>query len=142
MPVQEGDKVAIEYTGRLPDGTVFDTNKDKEPLEFTVGSGEVIDGFDKRVRGLEPGKQTQFKLDPEEAYGQRDEKLVIPVNKEAFGEQEPEPGMSVGLKDQEGNEYTGRITDTQSEQIMVDLNHPLAGQTLEFEVEVVDVKNE
>ncbi len=141
MSVKEGDKVAIQYTGRLEDGTVFDSNVGDKPLEFTVGSGEVIDGFDKAVRGLAPGKPTQFKLPPEEAYGSRDEELVIPVKKEIFGEQQPETGMDVALKGQDGTVFNGRVEKVEDEQVMVDLNHPLAGQALEFEVEVVDVNN-
>lgn len=140
MPVKEGDKVAIQYTGRLEDGTVFDSNVGDKPMEFTVGSGEVIEGFDKAVRGVEPGKPTQFKLGPDEAYGGRDEELVIPVRKEIFGEQQPEAGMDVALKGQDGNVFNGKVVDIKEEQVMVDLNHPLAGETLEFEVEVLEVK--
>lgn len=140
MSVKEGDKVAIQYTGRLEDGTVFDSNVGEKPLEFTVGSGEVIEGFDQAVRGLAPGKPTQFKLKPDEAYGQRDEELVIPVRKEIFGEQQPEAGMDVALKGQDGTVFNGRVEKVEDEQVMVDLNHPLAGQELEFEVEVVDVQ--
>jgi peptidylprolyl isomerase len=139
MSVKEGDKVAIQYTGRLEDGTVFDSNVGDKPLEFVVGSGEVIEGFDKAVRGLAPGKPTQFKLTPDEAYGQRDEELVIPVRKEIFGEQQPEAGMDVALKGQDGTVFNGRVEKIEDEQVMVDLNHPLAGQVLEFEVEVVNV---
>ena len=93
------------------------------------------------MRGLAPGKPTQFKLAPDEAYGQRDEELVIPVRKEIFGEQQPESGMDVALKGQDGTVFNGRVEKVEDEQVLVDLNHPLAGQPLEFEVEVVDVKN-
>lgn len=139
MSVKKGDKVAIQYTGRLEDGTVFDSNVGEKPLEFTVGSGEVIEGFDRAVQGLAPGEPKQFKLPPEEAYGQRDEELVIPVRTEIFGEQQPEPGMDVALKGQDGTVFNGRVQKVEGEQVLVDLNHPLAGEALEFEVEIVDV---
>lgn len=142
MPEQvakSGDRVAVEYTGKLDDGTVFDTNVGEGPLQFTVGSGEVIAGFDKAVEGLKVGEKQTITIPPEEAYGARDEELVIPVRAEIFGEAEPQEGMEVALRGQDGTVFNGRVQKVEAETVKVDLNHPLAGQSLTFEVQVVDV---
>ena len=136
-----GDRVAVQYTGKLEDGTVFDSNQGAEPLEFNLGKGEVIPGFDKGLQGLKVGEEQTLKIAPEEAYGPRDEELVIPVKTEIFGETTPEEGMEVALRGQDGTVFNGRVAAIEGETVKVDLNHPLAGQTLVFDVKIVDVQN-
>lgn len=137
---KEGDTIAVKYTGKLPDGTVFDSNEGADPLKFTVGQGEVIKGFDEAVKGLGPGTKTTVEVTPDEAYGARDEELVIPVKTEIFGETEPQPGMEVALRGRDGMVFNGRVTELNGDTVKVDLNHPLAGQTLVFDIEVVNIE--
>lgn len=138
---QPGDRVRVHYTGTLDDGTVFDSSRDGDPIEFEVGSGEVIEGFDRAVTGLEVGEAREVELPPEDAYGPRSDDLVIDVDRDDLPEDlDPEVGQSLAVEDAEGEEMAAWVAEVGEEAITVDLNHPLAGRTLNFEVELVDIE--
>ena len=136
----EGKTVSVHYTGTLDSGDVFDSSREREPLEFTVGGGQVIPGFDRAVEGLGVGETRQVRLEPEEAYGVPREDLVVEVPRSQFPpENEPAVGQQVQVQIAPGQNRVARIADVAPEAITLDLNHPLAGQALTFEVEVVRV---
>lgn len=141
MVVKEGDKVQVAYTGTLNDGTVFDRSNPGEPLEFTVGSGQIIPGFDEAVRGMKLDEEKRVTIKPEDAYGNRDESLVRTFPKSSLPENFlPEKGMVIGLQDQTGKSIPGTIVDIGNEELTIDLNHPLAGEDLTFDITIVSIE--
>lgn len=143
MPEQakDGDTVHVRYTGRLPDGQVFDSSEDDEPLEFEVGASQVITGFDDGVRGMQVGDKKTIEIEADEAYGQRTDALVQTVPRAEINlEAEPQVGMSLNIQLADGNEIPVSITEVTEDHITLDANHPLAGQNLIFDVELVAVK--
>ena len=140
MPIKKGDKIKVEYTGTLDDGTVFDTSEGREPFEFEVGSGQVIQGFDEAVIGLEIGEEKEVTIEPPEAYGEIDPDLQKIVAREKLPEGgEPKPGMIIELRTNDGLRIPGRIIEVTDKDVTIDLNHPLAGKTLIFQIKVVDI---
>jgi peptidylprolyl isomerase len=138
---KNGDKVRIHYTGKLNDGTKFDSSAGREPLEFALGSGQVIPGFDNAVDGMQVGDSKTVTIAPEEAYGPRHEQLIQEVPKTALPpELEPEVGMQLQSKAPDGQILQLLVTDVADETITVDGNHPLAGQDLTFDIELVDIE--
>ncbi|MDX1674017.1 MAG: peptidylprolyl isomerase [Longimicrobiales bacterium] len=138
---EKGDTVAVHYTGKLEDGEVFDSSRDRDPLEFEVGSGQVIPGFDRAVEGLEVGESREVTLQPEEGYGEPREDLVVDVDRSQFpDESEPEVGRQVQVQVAPGQNRIATITGIEEETVTLDLNHPLAGKPLTFDVELVDIK--
>ncbi len=135
-----GDTVTVHFTGKLEDGTVFDTSREGEPLQFEVGADEVIDGFDSAVEGMQVGENREAELPPEEAYGERDDELVFPVPRSQLPEGfDPEEGDEVAVEAEDGREIPGRVAEVDDDSVTLDLNHPLAGRVLRFEIELVDV---
>lgn len=142
MKVEKGDTVAIRYTGRLDSGEVFDSNLEMDaPLEFRVGAGQVIPGFEDAVLGLAEGESRTFRIPPEQAYGPRDERLVTKIAREMF-EEDVEVGQHLDLEDQAGNVYHADVVSFDDESVTVDLNHHLAGQALTFDVTVETILRE
>ncbi len=140
MTIKKGDKVKIEYTGTLEDGKVFDSSKGKKPLEFEVGAGKVISGFDKAVTGMKKGEEKEVTIKPENAYGKPNDKLKKELPKSSFPEgKTPKVGMNIALNSPKGK-IPARIVKVSDDKITIDLNHPLAGKTLNFKVKVVDVE--
>jgi peptidylprolyl isomerase len=140
-PAKNGDHVRVHYTGRLEDGRVFDTSKEGDPLEFTVGAGEVIPGFDEAVRGMQAGETKTVEIEPEDAYGERRDGLVTTVSREAAQfPVEPQVGMHFGLPLQDGSQIEVVVTEVTDTHITIDGNHPLAGEKLIFDVELVENK--
>jgi len=138
---KSGDTVKIHYTGTLDDGTQFDSSKGREPLEFEVGSGQVIPGFDKAVEGMEVGDSKSVRLEADEAYGQRHEQLVQEVERSMLPDHvNPETGMALQSSSPDGRVTQFVITAVTEETITVDANHPLAGQALSFDIELVGIK--
>jgi FKBP-type peptidyl-prolyl cis-trans isomerase 2 len=132
-----GDQVKVHYTGRLTDGTVFDSSREREPIEFEVGGDGLIAGFSKGVEGMAVGEQATVTVEPEEGYGPRHEEMVREVPRDALPE-----GVNVGdpLRAQtEHGEIQVWIKDLGEETALIDGNHPLAGQTLEFDIELVEI---
>lgn len=141
MVVGKGDKAKVHYTGQLEDGTVFDESKTGEPLEFTVGSGQIIPGFDKAVEGMELNEEKKVTIESADAYGKRDDTLIREFPKSSLPESfKPEKGMVIRLQDQAGGAVPGTIIDITENSISIDLNHPLAGKELTFNITVVGIE--
>ncbi|MFH1275690.1 MAG: peptidylprolyl isomerase [Candidatus Woesearchaeota archaeon] len=138
--VKKGDKVKIEYEGKLEDGTVFDASeRHGKPLEFEVGSGQVIKGFDQAVEGMKANEEKEITIKPEEGYGQPNPDLLKKIPREQLPkDQEPQAGMVLALGTPDGRKFPAIITEVNDKEITVDLNHPLAGKTLKFKVKVVE----
>jgi len=137
---KSGDTVRIHYTGTLDDGTEFDSSSGREPLEFALGGGQVIPGFDSAVDGMAVGESKSVTIEPDQAYGTRHEQLVQQVPKSALPEEiAPAVGMQLQSQSPEGQVMNLVITEVADETITVDGNHPLAGQALTFAIELVEI---
>ena len=137
--VKDGDTVKVHYTGTLEDGTVFDSSREREPLEFTLGGGMLIPGFEKAVVDMSVGDSTTVTIPADEAYGQRNDEMVIDVAKDQVPEHiTPEVGMLLQLES-EGGVMEVVITEVKDDSITLDANHPLAGKDLTFEIELVEI---
>ncbi|AAS97041.1 FKBP-type peptidyl-prolyl cis-trans isomerase [Nitratidesulfovibrio vulgaris] len=140
MAIQNGATVRVHYTGTLDDGTEFDSSRDREPLEFTLGEGMLIPGFEKAVLGLsKTGDAVKVVIPAEDAYGERLEELVISVPRDQVPPHiEPEVGLMLQLMT-DGGEMEVAVTEVTDEAVTLDANHPLAGETLTFDIELVEV---
>lgn len=137
--VTDGTKVKVHYTGKLNDGTVFDTSKEREPLEFTVGEGKVIPGFEEAVRDMESGETKSVTIGSDQAYGDRREDMILDVPKDKFPEDIPtDVGQQLMLRHPEGQEFPAFIVEVKDDTITLDANHPLAGEDLNFEIELIE----
>jgi peptidylprolyl isomerase len=135
-----GDTVKIHYTGTLEDGTEFDSSAGREPLEFEMGSGQVIPGFDTAVDGMTIGDSKTVTISPGEAYGDRHDQLVQQVPKSALpDDMKPEVGMQLQSQSPEGQIMNLVVVEVEEESITVDANHPLAGKALTFAIELVEI---
>ena len=137
---QAGNTVSIHYTGRLEDGTVFDSSEDGDPLAFTVGAGQVIPGFEQAVLGLAPGESTTTTIAPEDGYGDHREDLIIALERDQMpAGNVPQAGQMIALHLQDGGQIQAMVTDVSDEAVTIDANHPLAGQTLIFDIKLVSI---
>jgi peptidylprolyl isomerase len=135
-----GQTVRVHYTGTLEDGSTFDSSKDRAPLEFTVGGGEVIGGFDQAVAGMAPGDTKKVTVAAADAYGPHRPELVQDMPRDAIPpEVDLTPGNRLAAKDQAGNELVLTVVEADDETAKLDANHPLAGEDLTFEIELVEV---
>lgn len=135
-----GDTVRVHYTGRLDDDSVFDSSEGRDPIEFTLGSGEVIAGFEQAILGMEPGEEKTATVPADEAYGEHREDLIVSLERSTMPEQlDPEVGQELQMRDASGNSFAVRVTEIDDETVTVDANHPLAGQELTFDIELVDI---
>lgn len=133
---QDGDRVLVEYTGRV-DNIVFDTTQGRQPFEFLVGAKEVIKGFEDAVRKMKIGDKTTVKIPPEQAYGPHIDKMVVAVPRQTIRlDAELKPGQRLEMTLPEGTVRIITIVSIKGDAVTIDLNHPLAGKTLEFEVEL------
>jgi peptidylprolyl isomerase len=140
--VVDGKFVSVEYTGTLQNGEVFDTSKERSPLEVHMGAGQMIAGFEKALRGMALNEKKTFTLISEEAYGERDESLTQEfARKDVPPEIDPRVGRTVALTAANGQRIPAQISQVTDEKITLDLNHPLAGESLTFEVEVVGISD-
>jgi peptidylprolyl isomerase len=139
--VKKGDKVKIHYHGKLEDGTTFDSSAGREPLEFEVGSGMVIAGFDDGVTGMTVGEKKTITIPPHEAYGESNADMIMEFPRERFPEDmEPEVGMQLNMSDNQGNQFPVTIVEVKDEVAILDANHHLAGKTLIFDLELVNIE--
>lgn len=137
---KDGDTVKVHYTGTLENGEVFDTSQEREPLEFQLGQGQLIPGFEKAVIGMSEGDSTKVDIPSNEAYGEVREDLVINVPKNQLPDDvEPKVGMQLQVNQQNGQPIPVRITEVKDEELVLDANHPLAGKDLTFEIELLEV---
>jgi peptidylprolyl isomerase len=140
--VQEGDMVAVHYTGKLDDGSVFDSSRDGDPIEFEVGSGSVIHGFENAVRGMEVGQTREVRLDPDDAYGPRRDDLEVEVARDRLPPGiDAKEGEMLAVQVAPDQQAVARITGVDGDNVTLDLNHPLAGKALHFDIEVVDIRD-
>ena len=131
MKAKEGDRVRVHYTGSLEDGSVFDSSVDQAPLEFTIGGGEVIPGFESSVIGMEEGSENQVTLTPDDAYGPHKEDLIMQVDRSQLpNDITPQPGMVLQASTQNGDVTHLVVTDADDDTVTLDANHPLAGKIL------------
>jgi len=138
--VENGMFVSVDYKGSLQNGEVFDTSQGRQPLEIQLGAGQLIKGFEKELLGMALNEKKVFTLQPEDAYGHKDEKLTQSFPRsEVPPEMNPKVGMTVGLHTPDGSQVPARITHVDDEKLTMDLNHPLAGESLTFEIEVVGI---
>lgn len=139
--VKENDTVKVHYTGKLADGQVFDSSEGKEPIEFTLGQGQLIPGFEKGLIDMKVNEKKTINIPKEEAYGEPRAELVQEVEKNQLPEEiKPEVGMGLVSKTPDGKEMNLVVAEVKDETIVVDGNHPLAGKDLVFDLEVVEIK--
>ncbi len=137
---KSGDTVRVHYTGRLENGSVFDSSRDRDPIEFQLGGGRVIPGFEQAVEGMEVGETREARIPVDDAYGERRDDLQVEVSKAKLPEGvEPEPGQRLTVEVAPGRQGIAEITEVGDENITLDLNHPLAGQPLIFDLELVSI---
>ena len=138
--VKEGDTVKIHYTGRLQDGTVFDSSSDREPLQFSIGSGQVIPGFEEAVTGMKIGEKKTAQIPCNKAYGERNPSMVMVVDKKHVPpEIDPEVGQRLQVGSPDGQLLAVTIVEVSEENITLDANPPLAGEDLPFDIELVEI---
>ena len=138
--VKKGDKVKVEYTGKLEDGSVFDSSKGRAPLCFEVGAQQVIPGFDKAVEGMKKDEEKEFTLKVDEAYGPVKDELKQEIPRDKLPKDpEPKEGMMLMMQAPTGQQIPARITKVSDDKVTIDINHPLAGKDLIFSVKVVGV---
>lgn len=138
--VKTGDKVKVHYHGKLTSGETFDSSAGREPLEFEVGGGMVIKGFDDGVTGMTIGEKKTINIPFDEAYGPLNPEMLIDMPRERFpAEMELEIGMPLMMSDNQGNQFQVTITEIKELSVMLDANHPLAGKDLIFDLELVEI---
>lgn len=138
--VKEGDVVKVHYTGKLTNGEQFDSSVGREPLEFTVGAGQMIKGFDAAMPGMNIGEKKTINIAPEDGYGARSEEAIIEFPKENIpADMQLEPGMPLTLSNQAGQPVPVIVVEVKEEVVVLDANHFLAGQELVFDIELVEI---
>ncbi|MCD4812465.1 peptidylprolyl isomerase [bacterium] len=138
---KNGDKVKVHYTGKLEDKTIFDSSQDREPLEFQIGSGQVIKGFDQAVQGMAVDENKTVTIPPDEAYGILQEKMIFDVPKEKLPKDlKPEVGMQLSMQGNDGRSLPVTVVTIGETSIKLDANHPLAGKTLIFDLKMVAIQ--
>ncbi len=136
---RSGDTVRVHYTGRLEDGSVFDSSEGREPLEFVLGAQQVIPGFEEAVDGLSPGEERSVSIPADRAYGPRREEMVLTVGRDQFPDEiQPEVGQQLQMS-QDGQVAIVTITGVSDADVTLDANHPLAGKDLMFDVQLVEI---
>jgi len=138
---KKGDKVKVEYIGTLEDGTIFDSSEKHEaPLEFIIGEGHIIEGFDNAVEGMKIGEEKEIKLAPNQAYGEYNEELKKDIPKEIFPQDQTlQQGMVFMLNLPSGQQVPARISEIKDQEVTIDLNPPLAGKTVIFKIKLLAI---
>lgn len=137
---KSGDTVKVHYTGTLQDGTVFDSSREREPLEFTLGEQQVIPGFETVITGMQVGESAKETIPAANAYGDRRDDMLLEVERSQFPEDvDPEIGMQLQIQVQDGRRLPVEIVSVDGDAITLDANHPLAGKDLVFEVELIEI---
>jgi peptidylprolyl isomerase len=138
---KQGDTVRVHYRGKLKDGSEFDASFDREPLQFTIGGGQVIPGFEEAVVGMNPGDSKTTELPAEKAFGRYLEDMVVVVAKSQFADWDLEPtvGEQMPIPQPDGSSVDVTVTQVTESEVTVDANHPLAGEDLTFDIELIDI---
>lgn len=137
--VTEGKKVRVHYTLTV-EGNIIDSSKEREPMEIQVGSRQVIPGFEKTIKGMKVGEKKSFEVSPEEGYGLEDPKAIQEVSRDKLPPDiKPEPGMTLYARDKNGRPMSVKIMEVKKDVVVMNFNHPLAGKTLKFEVEIIEI---
>jgi len=140
--VKSGDRVSVHYTGKLKDGTVFDSSDGRAPLTFAVGAGQVIPGFDKAVTGMKKTEKKTFTIPSAEAYGPVVKELILEIPRARLPPQpDPQVGMQLIMRGPQGQQVPATITKVEGDKVTIDINHPLAGKDLTFDIEVVGIND-
>jgi FKBP-type peptidyl-prolyl cis-trans isomerase 2 len=140
MVVKENNEVEVEYTGKLDSGEIFDSNTGKQPLRFSVGGGQVIPGFENAVVGMSVGETKKIRIEPKDAYGDKNPEMEREIPKESLPKgQEPKEGMILVLSSPDGQKFPVKISKVKENSITLDMNHPLAGQNLNFEIKLLNI---
>lgn len=140
MAARSGSTVQVHYTGRLPDGTLLHSSRGGEPVRFTLGLGEVLPGLEEAVEGMSPGESKTVWMTPDQAYGPHRDDLVLMVSRERFPEHiDPEPGQRLQMRRQGEPTVIVTVVDVIDEDVLLDANHPLAGQDVTFELELLEI---
>jgi peptidylprolyl isomerase len=140
--VENGNYVSVEYTGTLGTGEVFDSSQGRQPLEVHMGAGQMIKGFEVQLMGMALNEKKVFTLQPEDAYGTKSAELTQSIPRsEIPSDMDVQVGMILGLITPQGNQVPARIVQLDDESLTMDLNHPLAGESLTFEIEVVGISD-
>lgn len=135
--LKKGDKVKVEYKGTLDDGSVFDSSEGREPLAFEVGAGQVIPGFENAVIEMKVGESKKIHIEAKDAYGEPNPKLTRKIPREEFPkDMELKKGMMLGMETQQGP-LAASVVEVTDKEVIIDLNHPLSGKALNFEIKVV-----
>src|SRR5690606_18889377 len=136
----EGDTVRVHYTGMLPDGTILETSHGGEPLEFTLGRGEVIPGLEHAVTGMAPGERKSVWITPDQAYGPHQDDLLLMVDRSRFPDHiQPAPGQRLRMRREGVPPVMVTVVEVDDDEVILDANHPLAGRDLTFDVQLLEV---
>lgn len=137
---KNGDRVKVHYSGKLDDGTVFDTSEGREPLEFTVGENMLIPGFEEAVIGMAPGDSKETYIGADDAYGAYHDNLVVQISRDKFPDEiEPEIGLVLQVRGNDGEPVLMSVISVEDEFVTLDANHPLAGKDLNFTIRLVEI---
>ena len=137
---QTGDKVKVHYHGKLRSGETFDSSQGRDPLEFELGSGQVIKGFDDGIKGMQVGDKKTIEIAVVDAYGEKQQEMIIEFPKDQFPpDMNPEAGMQLMMSNGSGQQFPVTIVEVKEESVVLDANHPLAGQELIFDLELVEI---
>jgi peptidylprolyl isomerase len=140
MGAKRGDTVKVHYTGKLDDGTVFDSSVNQEPLEFTIGTGGIIPGFENAVLGMSPGDSKTEHIPADQAYGPYVEEMVVTVDRQQLpAGVQPEVGQQFQIQQSPDQIIPVIVTDVSDSKVTLDANHPLAGEDLTFDIQLVEI---
>ena len=138
--IKNGDTVSVHYTGTLTSGEVFDSSLERKPLKFTLGKGQLIPGFERAIMGLSVGEKVKANIPSKEAYGEHNSEMVLQVpNNQLPPELDAQVGMQLQLNQPDGQVIPVQITQVKVEMVTIDANHPLAGEDLNFDIEIIEI---
>lgn len=140
MSVEQGNKVSIEYTVKLDDGSTVESNVGKDPLVYVQGEGKILGALEQAIEGMEVDQKAEVHLDPEQAYGERDPRAIQTVEPSVVPEGARQEGLVLTYQDQAGNTRPVRVHEVKDDGIVLDFNHPLAGKSVTFDIRVVGIE--